>query len=171
MLLRPARAAQVRPASWPPSLLRLDPPEQEWRIYAAAVDRSAAIVEQVLAGLQRDLAAVGDGFMPPEAFADLAGPDPGAAQAQLDPDAPESVKQATTLIGRLAQAERVVAELGPPADPGVRRAWQGYRDAVGSYELAVQHAAGGALQAMRAALARGNSRAAPALSAFASHRR
>jgi hypothetical protein len=47
-----------------------------------------------------------------------------AAQAELDPDAPSRQKD-DTLIGRLAQAEQIVAELGPPADPGVRRAWQG----------------------------------------------
>ena len=45
-------------------------------------------VEKVLTELQRDLEAVRDGFLPPEVFADMAGPDPIAAQAELDPDAP-----------------------------------------------------------------------------------
>jgi hypothetical protein len=169
-LFRTARAARVRPADWPPSILRIDPPDQEWRIYAAAVGRSTVIVEKVLAELQRNLEAVRDGSMPPEVFADLAGPDPIAAQAQVDLDAPESLKKDTTLIGRLAEADHAVAELGPPADPSVRRAWHAYRDALESYELAVQRAAGGALQPMRSALARGNSRAAPSLAAFSSHR-
>jgi hypothetical protein len=170
-LLRAARAEGVRPASWPPSTLRFDPPDQEWRIYARAVDRSAVIVKKVLGDLQRSLHAVVEGYMPPEAFADQAGPDPAAAQAQLDPDASASSKQDWTLIGRLAEAQRVVAELGPPTDPDVRRAWQAYRGALRSYELAVKRAATGDLRDMKAALAKGNSRAAPALAAFASHRR
>jgi hypothetical protein len=169
--LQAARAAGVPPASWPPSTLRMDPPEREWRIYAAAVDRSAVVVEKVLTDLQRDLKAIADGRLPPEVFADVAGPDPIAAQAQLDPDAPESVKKDDTLIGRLVHAEQLVAELGPPADPDVRRAWQGYRGALGRYELAVQHAADGAVQDMQEVLAQANARAAPALAAFASRRR
>ena len=170
-LLRAARTARVRPASWPPSVLLIDPPEQEWRIYAGAVGRSTVIVERVLAELQRNLEAVREGDMPPEAFADLAGPDPIAAQAEFDLDAPESLKKDTTLIGRLAEAERIVAELGPPADPNARRAWRAYQAALRSYELAVQYAARGALQNMRSALAQGNSRATPALEAFAPYRR
>lgn len=169
--LKAARAAGVRPANWPPSMLRMDPPEREWRMYAAAVDRSAVIVEKVLAELQRELQAVRDGLLPPDVFADMAGPDPIAAQAQMDLTAPESLKKDKTLLGRLAEAEEIVAELGPPADTGVRRAWQEYRGAVSRYELAVQHAADGALEDMRAALAQANARAAPALTAFASHRR
>jgi hypothetical protein len=169
--LQAARAAGVPPASWPPSTLRMDPPEREWRIYAAAVDRSAVVVEKVLTDLQRDLKAIADGRLPPEVFADVAGPDPIAAQAQLDPDAPESVKKDDTLIGRLVHAEQLVAELGPPADPDLRRAWQGYLGALRRYELAVQHAADGAVQDMQEVLAQANARAAPALAAFASRRR
>ncbi len=83
MLLGAARAARVRPTAWPPSVLRMHLPADEWRIYATAVDRSAVMVEKVLAELQSDLEAVRDGFMPPEAFADVAGPDPAAAQSWL----------------------------------------------------------------------------------------
>lgn len=56
-----ARAAGVPPANWPPSMLRMDPPEREWRIYAAAVDRSAVVVEKVLTELQRYLEASNSG--------------------------------------------------------------------------------------------------------------
>jgi hypothetical protein len=171
VLLRAARAARVQPASWPPPGLRFDPPEREWRIYAGAVDRSAVIVEKALRDLHNSLVAVTEGYLSPDTFADLAGPDPNAAQAQVDPDAPESWKEDRTLIGRLGEAEKIVGELGPPTDLAVRRAWLAYHSALERYELAVQHAAGGALRDMRAALTQGNARAAPALAAFASHRR
>jgi hypothetical protein len=74
-----------------------------------------------VAELQRDLEAVRDGFLPPEVLAEMAGPNPIAAQGELDPDAPESVKD-NALIGRVAEAGQGVAELGPPADTSVRRA-------------------------------------------------
>lgn len=139
--------------------------------HARAVDRSAVLVEKALGDLQRGLEAVTEGYLSPDTFAELAGPDPNAAQAQVDPDASESLKEDHTLIGRLGKAEEVVAELGPPTDLAVRRAWLAYRSALERYELAVQHAAGGALRDMRAALAQGSARAAPALAAFASHGR
>jgi hypothetical protein len=169
-LLQAARAAHVRPAKWPPSVLRMDPPEREWRIYAAAVDRSAPIVEDLLAELQRDLEAVRNGAMPPDVFPDLVGPDPIAAQSEVDLDAPKPITD-TTLIGRLGKAVRIIAKLGPPADPSVRRAWQRYLDALDSYGVAMGHAAAGDLEGMRAAFAKGNSRATSALALFAAHRR
>jgi hypothetical protein len=60
---------------------------------------------------------VRNGILPPQVFADLAGPDPIAAQAELDPDGPELVKKDDTLIGRLGQAEQLVAELVHPPIP------------------------------------------------------
>jgi hypothetical protein len=169
-LLEAARAAHVRPATWPPAVLRLDPPEREWRVYGEAVDRSARMVEGLLAELQRYLVDLRDGSMPPAVFPELVGPDPIAAQSELDLDADKPISD-TTLIGRLSKADRIVSDLGPPADVRVRHAWKAYHDALDSYGLAMTRAAAGDLESMRAALAKGNSRAASALAAFSAHRR
>jgi hypothetical protein len=64
----------------------------------------------MLTELQRDLEAVRNGAMPPDAFPDLVGPDPIAAQSEMDLDAHEPIAD-TTLIGRLSKAVRVGAKL------------------------------------------------------------